>query len=284
MKPQPFYVQKNVEDENYHISACFDHYNQRLRVDDYRGNLIVIADKVIELSTDSAYSKAIIYARREHVHVFVEKGFLLEAIFEGFFQGDHAYALSMYFEQGRKHSDKWVKEDELIQKVVKLPSLENQMNLSEGYIIRKATPLDSEQLSNLYSRVFQIYPTPLNDPDYIKSTMKQKSIYYLIEHEGSVVSAASACINDKYYNAEISDCATLVDHREYGLMKHLIKELEKELYKRKIYCVYSIARALSFGMNMALHQFKYKYKGRLTNNCYIFDKLEDMNVWVKDLS
>ncbi len=37
-------------------------------------------------------------------------------------------------------------------------------------------------------------------------------------------------------------------------------------------------------MNAAFHQLGYTYTGRLANNCYIFDKLEDMNIWVKDLS
>ena len=37
-------------------------------------------------------------------------------------------------------------------------------------------------------------------------------------------------------------------------------------------------------MNLAFHQLGYTYTGRLANNCYIFDKLEDMNIWVKDLS
>jgi putative beta-lysine N-acetyltransferase len=283
---QAFYEQKTIEEENYYISACFDHFNQRLRVDDYRGNVLCIANHMIELATNQSYSKAIIYSRREHVHVFVEKGFLLEAILEGFYHGSHAYALTMYFESGRKHNDKWVKEDELLHRVLQLPhgSFPSSSTMSEGYSIRKATPTDLESLCHLYSQVFQIYPTPLNDPNYVKLIMKRNTIFYLIEYNGLIVSAASACMDTHYYNAEITDCATLPDHRKHGLMKHLIIELETALRKEKIYCAYSIARSLSFGMNAVLQQLHYKYKGRMTNNCYIFDKLEDMNVWVKDLS
>jgi hypothetical protein len=67
-------------------------------------------------------------------------------------------------------------------------------------------------------------------------------------------------------------------------MKFLLLELEGELKKKGIYCAYSIARALSFGMNAALFQLGYHYRGRLLNNCYIYDKLESMNMWVKDLA
>ena len=70
----------------------------------------------------------------------------------------------------------------------------------------------------------------------------------------------------------MTDCATLPEHRQFGLMKHLLVKLEEELLAQVIYCVYSIARALSFGMNVVLHQLQYQYRGSLANNCYIFDK------------
>ncbi|MBM6619376.1 putative beta-lysine N-acetyltransferase [Bacillus sp. RD4P76] len=273
-----------IEGEYFYLSVCFDHFNQRIRLDDYRGNLSLIADKVIELASKHSYSKAILYSRREHVHCFVEKGFLLEAIFEGFFHGSHAYALTMYFESARKKSDSWLKEDKILQDVLSLPVTKNQGNLPSGYKLRKGTPIDAEMLAGLYKEVFQVYPTPLNDPGYIKKIMKSNTVFYVIEKEGVLVSSASACIDYNYANAEISDCATLPEHRSHGLMKHLIVRLEKELISQKIFCAYSIARALSFGMNASLKQLGYKYKGRMMNNCYIYDKLEDMNVWVKDLS
>lgn len=114
--------------------------------------------------------------------------------------------------------------------------------------------------------------------------MAEGTIYYGFYYDEEIVSAASAEVNSFYKNAELTDCATLQEHRKHGLMKILLEELEKELKSSGVYCVYSIARSLSFGMNAALHQLGYQYRGRLTNNCYIFDKLEDMNVWVKDLS
>jgi putative beta-lysine N-acetyltransferase len=284
MSDQPYYEQYEIDGEKYHLSVCLDHFNQRLRVEDYRGNVVSIAERIIELSIKHSYSKAIIYSRREHVHSFVERGFLLEAIVEGFYRGSHAYALTMYFEPVRKKSDHWIKEDKILQNVLQVSRNVKIRSIPHGYKIRKGTPIDAVSLANLYSAVFQIYPTPLNEPNYIKKMMKKNTIFYLVEKDGVPVSSASAAIDQKYYNAEISDCATLPEHREHGLMKHIIIELEKELVKKKVYCSYSIARALSFGMNAALHQLQYKYKGRMMNNCYIFDKLEDMNVWVKDLS
>ena len=65
-------------------------------------------------------------------------------------------------------------------------------------------------------------------------------------------------------------------------MKRILEKLEEVLRQQAIYCAYSIARAQSFGMNAVLHGLGYQYRGRLINNCYIFEKLEDMNMWVKD--
>jgi beta-lysine N6-acetyltransferase len=114
--------------------------------------------------------------------------------------------------------------------------------------------------------------------------MQDGTIYYAYFHQGEIVSAASAEINDFYKNAELTDCATLPEHRKYGLMKMILQELEVELKRRGVFCVYSIARSLSFGMNAVLYQLGYAYRGRLMNNVYIYDKLENMNMWVKNLS
>jgi putative beta-lysine N-acetyltransferase len=102
--------------------------------------------------------------------------------------------------------------------------------------------------------------------------------------DGQIIAAASAEINMEYRNAEITDCATLSSHRKGGYMYDIIQSLENELVSKRIFCSYSIARALSFGMNAVLHKSGYSYQGRLKNNCYIYDKIEDMNVWSKDLS
>ncbi|WP_456278724.1 putative beta-lysine N-acetyltransferase [Bacillus sp. AK128] len=284
MQTPAFYEEQIIDKKSFYVSAVFDHFNHRLRVVDYRGNVEDIASEIISLSNLHQYTKAIIHSRREHVHVFVEKGFLLEAIFEGLYHGSHAYALTKYFNQDRKYNEHWVEEDEILHKVLKSTQKASSESLPFQYVLRKGTPADADELAKLYSETFEIYPTPLNDPNYLKSLMENNVLFYVVQANDSIVSAASAYIDRQYFNAEISDCATRPEHRKHGLMKHLISSLEQELLKERVFCVYSMARALSYGMNSALKHLQYKYKGRMTNNCYIFDKLEDMNVWVKDLS
>ena len=79
----------------------------------------------------------------------------------------------------------------------------------------------------------------------------------------------------------MTDCATLPAYRNQGLMRLLMHALEDELIARNITCAYSLSRALSFGMNAVFYQMGYRYYGRLTKNCDIYDKFEDMNLWAK---
>jgi beta-lysine N6-acetyltransferase len=285
MNSQPIAYERKVESgQNYTITLYVDYFNSRLRIDDYRGNVLAIVHKAKELSKHYSCSKIIWKVRAHDWLILIQQGYVLEGIIKHYFNGDHAYCMCIYFDHSRKNSAYWIKEDEVIAAIYKLDNQGIQRKLPKNYTIRTGTLEDAQQLSVLYDTVFEMYPTPMNEPDYLEKVMKEGTIFYIVEYEGKIISAASAEINESYHNAELTDCATYVEHRKHGLMKYLIFHLEEELKKKKIYCAYSLSRALSFWVNRVFHQLGYQYNGRLINNCYIFDKLEDMNVWVKDLS
>ena len=111
--------------------------------------------------------------------------------------------------------------------------------------------------------------------------MEEGTRYVLIRNEKKIVSAASAEINLHHSNAELTDCATLPEAEGKGHMKKLLSKLEAVLKKKKIDCLYTIARSESYSMNKAFYQLGYTYGGMMTNNCFIYSGLEDMNVWYK---
>lgn len=268
----------------FYMEVCIDSFNKRIRVDDYRGNIKKILVRAEELVKQHQVEKLIIKARMEDTISLFEFGLQPEAIVDHYFRGSNAYFYTKYYIADRKKNDHWMTEDAIIHSIYQLDHVQQNLTPPKDYEIKKADENQAAKLSALYRQVFQIYPTPLNDPEYIKKTMQGGTIYYVFLHQGDIVSAASAEINDFYKNAELTDCATLPEHRKYGLMKILLNELEGELIKKGIFCSYSIARSLSFGMNAALYQLGYSYRGRLVNNVYIYDKLEDMNMWVKNLA
>jgi putative beta-lysine N-acetyltransferase len=274
----------SIEEDCYSLQVYLDPFNKRIRIDDYLGNTDHLIQKAEDLIQKHYAEKLIFKVRSEQLIQFFEKGFHPEAVVNSYFLGSDAYFVTKYYKTDRRINDHWIIEDKIIKGLSELKPVQQKIYPPDGYELKKADESHAIDLAALYKQVFPIYPTPLNDPEYVKKTMEEGTVYYIFVNQGKIVSAASAEINHFYKNAELTDCATLPKHRKYGLMKFLLQELEGELRRNGIYCAYSIARALSFGMNAALFQLGYHYRGRLLNNCYIFDKLESMNMWVKDLA
>lgn len=274
----------NLEEREFFLEVYFDPFNKRIRIDDYRGNVRLLIEKAEELVKQNHAEKLIIKGRKEDFFTFLQHGLQPEAVVDRYFLGSDAYFFSKFYTPERKRNDHWITEDGMIQSIYQLDTTAEKVYPPKEYELKRVDENSAVELSALYSHVFQIYPTPMHDPEYIKKTMNDGTVYYAFFHQGKIVSAASAEINAFYKNAELTDCATLTEHRKYGLMKLILQELEGELKREGIYCAYSIARSLSFGMNAVLFQLGYGYRGRLMNNCYIYDKLENMNMWVKNLA
>ncbi|WP_312472578.1 putative beta-lysine N-acetyltransferase [Neobacillus sp.] len=273
-----------LEESSCFLEVYLDPFNKRIRVDDYRGNTKLLLEKAEELVVQHKAEKLIIKGRNEDFLLFFEQGLQPEAVVDRYFLGSDAHFFSKFYTPERKKNDHWIIEDGMIHSIYQLDNSIEKILPPKEYQLRKADESCAVELSALYRHIFQIYPTPLHDPEYVKKTMQEGTIYYVFFHQGKIVSAASAEINTFYKNAELTDCATLTEHRKYGLMKVILQELESELKRNGIFCAYSIARSLSFGMNAVLFQLGYSYRGRLMNNCYIYDKLENMNMWVKNLA
>jgi beta-lysine N6-acetyltransferase len=273
-----------IKEDNFYLEVYLDPFNKRIRIDDYRGNTQLMLEKAEELARKHQVEKLIMKARSEDTLSLFEKGLQPEAVVDGYYLGSNAHFFSKFYTVERKKNDHWITEDGMVESIYQLDSAIDKPFPPREYELKKADETCAEELSGLYREVFQIYPTPLHDQEYVKKTMKEGTIYYVFFHQGKIVSAASAEVNSFYKNAELTDCATLKEHRKYGLMKIILRELEAELRRQGIFCAYSIARSLSFGMNAVLFQLGYKYRGRLMNNCYIYDKLENMNMWVKNLA
>lgn len=275
---------KTLKKEDLVAEFYLDPFNKRLRVDDYAGNLAETVNEAEKAAMDFQCEKLIFRGRAENYKDLLALGYQCEAVIDGYFRGSDQYFFCKYFTDGRRASGQWISEDSIVKNVTALERNPDVSIPPSEYKLIKITEQEAEKLAELYREVFKIYPTPLHDPSYIKKTIRDGTIYYAFLYKEDLVSAASAEVNFFYKNAELTDCATLPSHRKHGLMKILLEKLEKDLMSQGIFCAYSIARALSFGMNAVLHQLGYSYRGRLLNNCFIFDKLENMNVWVKNLA
>lgn len=276
--------QRRIKERSFSLNMYIDPFSKRVRVDDLQGDSEKGIQRAEEIAQGYNSEKLIVKTRREQITSLIENGFQLEGIIDKYFLGSDCYFLCKYYSVERRNNSYLLKEDEILKNIRLLELREDSFQRIKPYTMKRIEKKDAEKLAALYQKVFKVYPTPLAQPDYIRKTLEEGTIYYAYYLDDHFVSAASAEVNSYYMNAEITDCATLTEHRKHGLMKWLIKELENELIRRGIFCTYSLARALSFGMNGALYQLGYRYRGRLMNNCLIYNKLENMNVWVKDLS
>ncbi|WP_175991301.1 putative beta-lysine N-acetyltransferase [Bacillus sp. Marseille-Q1617] len=262
-------------------SIFMDGVNKRVRVDDIRGNLSSLLTRLKNEVESAQCEKLIIKAREYQFKTLLELGFVHEGVVNRYFNGDSVHFMSKFIKDERRTSKYWSEEDDILAAVQELRKHPHKKDIEQSILLAETS--DAEKLAHLYKEVFQLYPVPLHDPRYIREAMNKGTIFVCIKENGQVISAASAEIDFQYKNAEITDCATLPQYRKGGFMKNLISKLEDELLSQGIFCSYTIARALSYGMNAVFHQLGYQYRGRLANNCYIYDKLEDMNIWEKDL-
>lgn len=259
------------------MTAYFDEYSRRIRIDEYYGPITGVV-KLVEGEITPWAEKLIIKSRPEDVLAFEKLGYLQEAFIAGYFSGTDMYFLVRYLNKERASSPRLADEEGIVSSVLLTPPQNTPP--STGTVIRASTT-DAPALALLYRDSFRVYPTPVNDPDYVKKTMADGTIYVFIRDGNRIVSAASAEINERYHNAELTDCATAEGYEGKGYMRALLTELENQLRKRGITCLYTIARSASFGMNKAFHQLGYQFGGTMVKNCMIYSGMEDMNVWYK---
>ncbi|MDF2613446.1 MAG: ablB [Clostridia bacterium] len=261
----------------------FDEFNQRIKIVSFEGDIKDLMNELVTLSSKHKVGKIFSIIPKEKIQEFKEHGFIMEAKINHFLNGNPAYFLSKFMIPERKMSILIPEEEEVLIKSREYMDEEYEYERYSEYVIRSAGEEDAAQLAKLYDSVFETYPSPMNDADYIKYVMDNDVFFKVAVYEDEIISAASADMDPKNLNVEMTDCATYKAHRGGGLMGRLIFDLEKEMKSRNYKVLYSTARATSAGMNIIFSKHNYEYGGRLVNHCHISGKFEDMNIWVKEL-
>lgn len=214
-----------------------------------------------------------------HALLFSQLGYRQEARIHNYFgQDEDAVIYARFF--GDRHVSPNPKVNQEVLQLVNGCSQESPSGLPVEYEFKFASEDEMPELALLYSRVFSTYPNPIHDPDYLVSTLEHV-LYGIIYRAGRPVAAASADINQRLQNAEMTDFATLPSARGKGLASYLLARLERELVGQGIYSFYTICRSTSPSINLVFAKQGYRYTGTLVNNCNIGGGLEDMNVYCK---
>jgi len=233
-----------------------------------------------ELAVAKNYSKIFVKIPSSQRDIFIQNGYHVEASAPGLFNGkEQGLFLGKY-----PINDRGIeKQNDLVNDILEKAKAKQGLVSGIGLVDCTCRPLfseDMDQAASLYRLVFASYPFPIDDPDYLRSTMDH-IVYYGVWSEGQLVALSSAEIDYENANAEMTDFATHPGYQGNGLASFLLARMETDMKDRQIATLYTIARAYSYGMNITFAKNGYFYCGTLTNNTQISGNLESMNVWYK---
>ncbi|MBL7016431.1 MAG: putative beta-lysine N-acetyltransferase [Kiritimatiellales bacterium] len=240
-----------------------------------------IIDRLDELAEKNGYTKIFAKVPGPCASAFVREGYRREGMIPHFYKGETtATFLGKFIDPAREIAPQ---RDE-IEKIIILAQAKNNSAakpLPEGYTLRAAVEADADELAAVYKQVFASYPFPIHDPDYLIETMRSHVCYFVAEKDGKIAAASSGEMDQENRNAEMTDFATLPEHLGHGLAVHLLKFMEPEMKQRGIATLYTIARAISPGMNITFAKCGYTFGGTLINNTQISGSIESMNLWYR---
>jgi beta-lysine N6-acetyltransferase len=250
------------------------------------GDMPGLTVRLEDMARSCGYSKIFVKIPKPFVQIFTEHGYRQEARVPDFYNGkEDAFFLGKYLVPERAINHHAEKIADILR--LAMSARKNQKkdicNLHD-LNIRKAVTDDAKAIASVYEDVFETYPFPIYDPGYIIETMKSHINYY-IAYSGEVITGiSSAEIDWSAENAEMTDFATIPKYRKQGIAQKLLFFMEMDISKERIKTVYTIARALSYGINITFARCGYDFAGLLINNTNIAGSVESMNVWYKRLN
>jgi putative beta-lysine N-acetyltransferase len=249
-----------------------------------------IVDTLDDLAREEEYSKIFAKVPASMEEVFLGDDYTVEARVAGFFNADEdGLFMGKFLTPDRAVPDN----AETIANVldVALSKADAHPKPYDGKTADisgfEIQPLDTghaETMAHLYSQVFESYPFPIFDPEFIKETMESHVYYFGVFQESELVALSSAETDMASLNVEMTDFATLPQVRGQGLAELLLATMGSAVSSMGIQTAYPIARATSHGMNITFSRGGYSFAGTLVNNTNISGGLESMNVWWKDLT
>ncbi len=235
-----------------------------------------------QLAKSHGYTKIFAKIPERLKYEFDADGYIQEAFIPQFYQlQESACFMAKFLDEKRKTDPNLERIKNVLETAKAKAATIDRVKLAPPFSFQIATEEDIPQRVTVFRKVFATYPFPIHDPDYIKKTMNRNVRYFLICKDEQVVAVSSAEIDFQGKNVEMTDFATLPEYRGMGFALYLLYQMETVMKKTDIRCFHTIARAMSYGMNITFAKRGYKYSGTLVNNTNISGQLESMNVWYK---
>jgi putative beta-lysine N-acetyltransferase len=249
-----------------------------------------ILDEIEGLAVDRAYGKLVAKARESDFGAFLARGYKVEARIPEFFDHEEpGLFVGKFLDAGRAQEER----PEKVTEVLMTAQLERTMNqlkeepeplplgTNQDMDFREAHPHDADAVAECYSSVFESYPFPIHDPAHIREAQAEGVRFFTVWDGGDLVAASSMEPGGAPGAVEMTDFATRPSHRGRGLATGLLGIMNLQAKASGLRVAYTIARALSFGMNITFARHAYQYAGTLIKNTQIAGSIDTMNVWFK---
>ena len=150
----------------------------------------IIIDELSKLADMHKYSKLFCKIPKNLAPLFFGEGYIFEAFIPKFYKdNDDVFFVSKFLDSDRLLN---IEKDQL-SKITQLLSEEHSIKKNvSGYLVRKLTKADVEQMTKIYLEVFESYPFPIHNPEYILETMDENVQYFGVENDGKLVAISSS--------------------------------------------------------------------------------------------
>ena len=247
------------------------------------GEAETVITEMRKMAQAEGYTKLFAKIPSQSAPVFLDAGFEIEARIPDFYAGGDAALFVSHFrcEKRRRPSDaeriRKVREAALRKAGAGIPR-----PLPAGCDLTVMHADRAPQMAALYRRVFDSYPFPIFDPAYIRRSMDENFSYVGILYEATLIALASAERTGS--GVEMTDFATDPAHRRASFGAHLLAAMEANARQDGVKTAFTIARAVSYGINILFARAGYTFGGTLVNNTNISGRVQSMNIWYKSLS
>jgi putative beta-lysine N-acetyltransferase len=256
-------------------------YLMKLSPDDVPGIIYLFE----ELSEKEGYSKIFVKVPASARDMFLSRGYRVEAGIPGLYRsGEDGVFMARYLDDRRGVEAGMNRIREIIRESVQKAEVCRRKDLPAGYTLQACEQDEAGEIADLYGRIFESYPFPIHDPEYIRTVMQEDIRFFSVRKDGELAAVSSSEIYRQDSFVEMTDFATDPRHTGLNLASHLLERMEDEMMDEGIRVAYTICRACSFPINITFARAGYRYGGTLQNNTNICGSFESMNVWYKALS
>ena len=241
-----------------------------------------IVEKLESIAKENNYSKIFAKIPEDSKQEFLNRNYEIEASIPNFFaDGTKALFLGKFIDPARKNITDKKRVEEVIEVAQSKNTLDSPPKLRAEFSYEILDKSSASEIADIYKKVFDTYPFPIHNPEYIKKTMDENFIYFGIREQDKLVGISSSEMDEEEKNVEMTDFAVLPEYRGNSFAVFLLQKMEEKMKAKGINTFFTIARAVSFGMNATFAKMGYHYSGTLVKNTNISGNIESMNIWYK---